>query len=246
VLWNVGYAKGAFYWDGRAATLEDQAKGAWGGGNLGVGKDNLEAKATELGAIKGYGPLFQAAFGDPAASADRVAQALAEYMRTMVCADTAYDRFAKGEKAALSEAAQRGLDTFLGKGQCAACHTPPHFSIAMQVDGGVYFNAGVGTAGKAEADVDIGRMTVTKNASDWAAFKVPSLRNVAKSPPYFHDGSVATLAEAVKYMAAGAQPNKNLSALLGSKNLTETELADLVAFLESLSCMGALEEPKLP
>jgi cytochrome c peroxidase len=246
VLWNIGYAQGAFYWDGRAKTLEDVVKGAWGGGNMGVGNDNLEAKAAELGKVAGYGPMFQAAFGDPAVNADRVAQATAEYMRTIVCADTAYDRYAKGDKVALSEQQQRGLDVFLGKGQCSACHTPPHFSMAMQIDGGVYFNAGIGTAGKAEADVDVGRMAVTKSPSDWASFKVPSLRNVAKSPPYFHDGSTATLKDAVTYMANGAQANKNLSALLAPKNLSEAEIDDVVAFLGSLDCNGSLVAPKLP
>ncbi len=246
VLWNVGYMKGGLYWDGRSATLEEQAKAAWGGGNLGVGADNLEAKAKEMGAIAGYKPLFKAAFGDDAASVDRIVQALAEYERTMVCADTAYDKFARGDKAALTEEQQRGLDVFLGKGQCSACHTPPHFSIAMQVEGGVYFNAGVGTAGKDEAAVDVGRMKVTTNASDWAAFKVPSLRNVARTAPYFHDGSAATLTDAVTYMSNGAAPNKNLSALLGNKNLTASETSELVSFLNSLDCAGTLAEPKLP
>src|SRR5687767_1235937 len=113
VLWNLGYAKGAFYWDGRAPTLEAVAKGAWAGGNMGVGEDKLEAKAAEIGKIAGYKPLFKAAFGDEAASAERVQSALAEYMRTFVCADTAYDKFARGDKAALSEEQQRGLDVFL-------------------------------------------------------------------------------------------------------------------------------------
>ncbi|KAB2882668.1 MAG: c-type cytochrome [Kofleriaceae bacterium] len=245
VLWNLGHAKGAFYWDGRAPTLEAVAKGAWGGPNMAVGDDKLEAKAATIGKIKGYKPLFKAAFGDEAASAERVQQALAEYMRTIVCAETAYDKFAKGDKAALTEEQQRGLDVFLGKGQCSACHTPPHFSISMQVDGGVYFNAGVGTD-KPEAEVDIARMKVTNNATDWAAFKVPSLRHVARSAPYFHDGSAATLTDAVAYMANGAKANKNLSALLAPKNLTEAEIADVVKFLESLDCAEKLEEPKLP
>jgi cytochrome c peroxidase len=245
VLWNLGYAKGAFYWDGRAPSLEAVAKGAWAGGNMGVGDDKLEAKAAQLGKIAGYKPLFKAAFGDDAASAERVQQALAEYMRTFVCADTAYDKFARGDKAALTEEQQRGLDVFLGKGQCSACHTPPHFSISFQVDGGVYFNAGVGTD-KPEAEVDVGRMKVTNNATDWAAFKVPSLRNVARTAPYFHDGSSATLADAVTYMSGKALANKNLSALLSPKNLTDAEAGDLVKFLESLDCDGTLVEPKLP
>ncbi len=245
VLWNIGYQEGAFYWDGRSKTLEEQAKAAWAGGNLGVGKDNLEKKAAEIGAIAGYQPMFQAAFGDPGATADRIASALAEYERSLVCDNTAYDRFAKGDKVALSPAQQSGLDVFLGKGGCTACHTPPHFSLSMQVAGGVYFNAGVGTD-KPEAEVDVGRFAVTNAATDWASFKVPSLRNVSKSKPYFHDGSAATLEEAVTYMANTARANKNLSALLAPKNLTPEEIANVVAFLGALDCDGTLTEPKLP
>jgi cytochrome c peroxidase len=245
VLWNIGYQEGAFYWDGRSKTLEEQAKAAWGGGNLGVGKDNLEKKAAEIGAIAGYQPLFQAAFGAPEATADRIASALAEYERSLVCDNTAYDRFAKGDKSALSPPQQAGLDVFLGKGGCTACHTPPHFSLSLQVAGGVYFNAGVGTD-KPEAEVDVGRFVVTSAPADWAAFKVPSLRNVAKTKPYFHNGSAATLEDAVKYMANGALANKNLSALLAPKNLTPEEISNVVAFLGALDCDGELREPKLP
>ncbi len=245
-LWNLGYAKGAFYWDGRAKTLEDVAKGAWGGGNMAVGKDNLDKKAGEIGAIKGYQPLFAAAFGDKAATADRVAAALTAYMRTITCTDTPYDKFASGDKAALDEAQQRGLDLFFGKAACTTCHTPPHFSIAMMTEGGAYFNAGIGIAGKPDDQVDPGRMTVSSQATDWAAFKVPSLRHISKSPPYFHDGSVAKLEDAVRYMATGGLPNKNLSALLTDKKLTDAELGDVVAFLGGLTCPGGLVEPTLP
>lgn len=247
VIWNVGYYQNALYWDGRAATLEDNAKAAWAGGNMGVGKENLEKKAEEIGKIAGYKKLFKAAFPEEKkVTPDMVANALSEYERTLVCTDTAYDKFAKGDKAALSEEQQRGLDVFLGKGQCAVCHSPPHFSTAMASNGGAYFNVGIGTAGKAEADVDVGRMKVTNAAGDWAAFKPPSLRNVAKSAPYFHDGSVAKLEDAVKLMATGGIDNKNKTTLLADRKLTDAELSDLIAFLRGLDCPGKLEEPKLP
>jgi cytochrome c peroxidase len=247
VIWNVGYFKNSLYWDGRAPTLEENAKAAWAGGNMGVGKENLEKKAAEIGKIKGYQKLFAAAFpGEKKVTPDMVASALSEYERTLICADTAYDRYAAGDKTALSEEQQRGLDVFLGKAQCAVCHAPPHFSTAMMVDGGAYFNVGIGTAGKAEADVDVGRMKVTNNAADWAAFKPPSLRNVAKSAPYFHDGSVKTLEEAVKLMATGGIDNKAKTSLLADRKLTEAEMADLLAFLKGLDCGGKLEQPKLP
>lgn len=256
VLWNVGYLKNAFYWDGRSPTLEAQAKAAWAGGNLGVGEDKLDAKLAELLKLPGYKDLFKAAFGDAAPTVDMATQALAAYERTLVCNDTAYDKFAAGDKAALTEGQQRGLDVFLGKGGCNACHTPPHFSVAMQMDGGVYWNAGVGVAGKDPAATegptaaDLGRKKVTGKDGDWAAFKVPSLRGVGKSAPYFHDGSMAKLEDVVHYMAAGAAgpQSPNLSPLLANKNLTPAEEADVVDFLRGgLDCPGTLTAPaKMP
>ena len=146
-LWNVGYLDGGFYWDGRSDSLEAQAKAAWAGGNLGVGEDKLAAKTAELAKIPGYQALWKAAFGDAPATPEHVTAALAAYERTILCTDTPYDKFAAGDKTALTEGQQRGLDVFLGKAQCSACHTPPHFTIAQQAKGEVYWNAGVGFAG---------------------------------------------------------------------------------------------------
>jgi cytochrome c peroxidase len=111
---------------------------------------------------------------------------------------------------------------------------------------GTYFNAGIGIEGKQEADVDVGRMQVTEKESDWAAFKVPTLRNVAKSAPYMHDGSKKTLKEAVTFMVGGGFKNKNRSPLMTNKNLSDAEINDVVEFLKALECTGKLEEPKLP
>jgi cytochrome c peroxidase len=246
VVWNVAYFKNAFYWDGRAATLEAQAKGAWSGGNMAVGEDGLEAKTAELAQLKGYQALFGEAFPGEKPRAELITMALAEYMRTLVCADTAYDRFAAGDAQALTEEQQRGLDVFLGKGQCAVCHTPPFFSSAMNVEEVAYFNVGIGTQGKPEEEVDVGRMKVSGNASDWAAFKPPSLRNVARSAPYFHNGSVASLEEAVRLMATGGIPNKNLSPILTDRQLDAGELADLTAFLGALDCQQLEAPAQLP
>jgi cytochrome c peroxidase len=87
---------------------------------------------------------------------------------------------------------------------------------------------------------------VSGNDADWAAFKIPSLRNVAKSAPYFHDGSVATLEEAVKIMATGGIDNKNKTAILTDRGLSDAEMASLVAFLGALDCGGKLKQPELP
>ena len=245
VIWNTAYFE-AFYWDGRAGSLEAQAKGAWGGGNMGVGADNLAAKAAEIAKIRGYKKQFKKVFPEEGGTPDTIAKAISAYERTLLCNDTAYDRYAKGDDAALSDEQKAGWAVFMGKGQCAVCHAPPLFSSAMGVPGGLYYNVGIGTDGKPEAEVDVGREAVTGNDADWAAFKVPSLRNVAKSAPYFHDGSVATLREAVKIMASGGIDNKNKTALLADRGLTGAEMNALVAFLGALDCAGTLEEPELP
>jgi len=245
-IWNVGYWKNAFYDDGRAPTLEENVKGAWGGPNMNAGKDNLDKKAAEIAKVAGYKKLLTDAFGSTSVKGDQIASAIAEYMRTLICKDTAYDKYAGGDKSALSDQQQKGLDVFMGKGQCFVCHAPPFFSTAMATDGGIYFNVGIGTQGVAEDKVDVGRMKVTNKPEDWAAFKPPSLRNITKTPPYFHDGSVAKLEDAVKIMTTGGLPNKNLTKVLADRKLTDAERADLIAFLGALECPGKLEEPKVP
>ena len=245
VIWNVAYWKNSFYWDGRAPTLEENVKGAWGGPNMNAGKDNLDKKAAEIGKVKGYKKLLTDAFGSTDVKGDQIALAISEYMRTLICKDTAYDKYAAGDKAAMTDQQQKGLDIFMGKGACLVCHAPPFFSTAMGAEGGVYYNTGVGTQ-VPEDKVDVGRMKISNKPEDWAAFKPPSLRHVTKSPPYFHDGSVAKLEDAVKVMSSGGIKNKNLNAALADRKLTDAERADLVAFLGALECPGKLEEPKVP
>jgi cytochrome c peroxidase len=244
-IWNVGYLD-ALYWDGRAPTLEAQALGAWGGGNMGVGKDNLAKKAAELSKIQGYATQFEAVFPGEGLTPDTVAKAISAYERTLICDDSAYDRFAGGDESALNAEQKRGLALFTGKAQCVLCHAPPFFSNAMGVEGGLFYNIGIGTRGKAEAEVDPGRAAVTENDSDWAAFKIPSLRNVSKSAPYFHDGSVASLEQAVALMASGGIDNKNKTPILKNQGLSSEEIGAITAFLGALDCEQALEEPELP
>ena len=245
VIWNVGYLQG-HYWDGRSDTLEAQALGAWGGGNMGVGKDNLDKKAAEIAAIPGYKAAFDAVFPGETVTAQTIAKAVSAYERTLICDATAWDRFTAGDKTALDEQQQRGQTLFNGAAGCIACHTPPFFSSAYMAKPGTFFNIGIGTAGKAEKDVDAGRAAVTKADADWAAFKVPGLRNISKSAPYFHDGSVAALKDAVKLMASGGIKNKNLTPLMTDKQLTDAQIDDIVAFLGALDCNKQLEQPTLP
>ncbi len=245
ILWNVGYLP-RLYWDGRADSLEAQALAAWAGGNMGVGKDKLEAKAKEIAKITGYKTQFDEVFKDEGVTPDTIVKAISAYERTLVCDDTAYDRYAKGDKKALNDAQKRGVELFMGKAGCTACHTPPYFSSAYMLKDGTYFNVGVGIEGKEEADVDVGRMKVTEKEADWAAFKPPTLRNVSKSAPYFHNGSRKTLEEAVRFMAGGGYKNKNRTPLMTDKKLSDAEVGDIIAFLGSLECKGKLEQPMLP
>lgn len=245
VIWNTAYFD-RFYWDGRADSLEAQAKGAWGGGNMGVGKENLAKKTKKLSKIKAYKESFARVFPDEGMTPDTVAKAIAAYERTLICNNTAYDRFAKGDERALTDQQKEGWAIFMGKSQCVVCHAPPLFSSAMGVPDGVYYNVGIGTDGVAEEEVDIGRAAVTEQEADWAAFKVPSLRNVSKSAPYFHDGSVPTLEDAVRLMASGGIDNKNKTSLLADRGLTDEEIDALVAFFGALDCPRTLETPELP
>ena len=244
VIWNVGYLP-ELYWNGRASSLEAQAKGAWGGGNMGVGKANLQAKTDEIAAIPGYKALFTSAYPEQKPSPELVAKALSAYERTLTCDDTDYDRYVAGDKKALSNEQLEGYDVFMGKAMCSACHAPPLFTNAMMTQG-AFFNVGIGTKGVSEEKLDIGRMKISKKPEDKAAFKTPSLRNVAKSAPYFHNGSVDKLTDAVHLMASGGIANPNLSPLIADRNLSQKEKGQLLAFLEGLNCRGTLKEPQLP
>lgn len=244
VLWNVAYLP-ALYWDGRADSLEAQAKGAWAGGNMGVGKDKLDAKAKEIGKIPGYAKAFKEAFPERGATPDTIVEALSAYERTLVCNDTAYDRYAAGDKNALSREQKQGLALFMGKAACATCHAPPHFTSAA-LGQGIYFNTGVGYAGKKPEEVDVGRKQVTGADADMGSFKPPTLRNVTRTAPYFHDGSAPTLEAAVRFMAEGGHDNPNKTPLLSDRKLSGTELQHLLAFLTALECGGRLEAPELP
>jgi cytochrome c peroxidase len=241
-LWNAAYLP-HLDWDGRADSLEAQAKDAWAGPILGVGAENLETKAHELGEKPEYAAAFEAVFPGTGASAENVVRAIAAYERTLFCGDTAFDRHVAGEARALTADQKAGMDLFIGKAACHGCHTPPFFSDTYMVEDGSYHNVGVGIAGKAPGDIDSGRMRITNNPSDWAAFKTPSLRDVTRSAPYLHDGSKTKLEDVVRFMAQGGYPNPNLDPKMADKHLSDDEIAKLIAFLGALECTGKLTPP---
>lgn len=231
-LYNVGY-QNAYYWDGRTPTLEAQVLAAWRGQ---LGATDPAGIAATLNAIPGYAAAFQNAYGGPA-TPETASKAIAAYLRTKNSDDSPWDRHERGARAAVSSAAIAGSQLFSGKGRCITCHTPPHYGNST------YYNVGL-EAGKASPDV--GRFAVSKLEADRSAFKTPSLRSVALRAPYFHDGSVATLEAAVRYMASGGNADPNKSPLLTPANLTDAEIKDVVAFLESLTSTESWQAPALP
>lgn len=242
-MWNIGYHE-AFYWDGRSPALEKQVQGAWSGGNMGAsGNGDAPSMADiceTLNGIPGYAEQFQAVFGGPA-TPDNVAMAVASFMRTIVSTDSAWVRFRNGDESALDEAAKRGWQIFSEKAKCTNCHD------GLLLTDLQYHNVGIGMD---TDNPDIGRAAVSKDEKDTGAFKTPTLLDISKSAPYFHNGSQPDLREAVKLMASGgiANPYLDESNLADAKNanLTDAEIDDLVAFLNALDVNYNIEEPTLP
>ena len=234
-MWNIGFHS-LWYWDGRATTLEAQAAAAWKGANMGA-TDVAPVLAT-LHGVPGYRERFEAVFGEPA-TADNVPMALAAYMRTIVGGNTPFDRWQAGDEGAVGDAAQRGYAVFQQAG-CAECHT------GVLLTDMVFHNVGIGYDAATGTFADVGRSKVSNAARDEGAFKTPTLRDVAQSGPYFHDGSVADLEEAVRLMVKGGIANPQLDQKLKPADLDEQQIADLIAFLHALDEDCESRPPTLP
>lgn len=216
---NSAYAKFQF-WDGRAASLEQQALGPIANPiEMNLPHDQMVAR---LNAIEGYRTQFQKIFGSDA-TPDAVAKAIAAFERTVLSGNAPYDRFKAGDSSALSAQAQAGRALFFGKANCSSCHSGPSFTD------GAFHNVGVGMA---VDPPDAGRQAHSKLAGDLGAFKTPTLRDIARSAPYMHDGSLASLEEVVDYYDRGGTPNKYLDEEIFPLKLSAEEKAALVTFLK--------------
>jgi cytochrome c peroxidase len=221
-LFNRAYGA-SFFWDGREATLEDQA--------LRPIENALEMGSTVAGALerlrtdKGYKTQFEETFADGATAAN-LGRALASFERVLLRGDSAVDRFRKkGQHGALTAQERHGFWLYESKGRCWRCHRGANFSDEE------YHNTGV-TWGKETADA--GRHAVTKKEADRGKFKTPTLRGVALTAPYMHDGSLASLDDVVEFYNRGGTANPNLDPILAPLGLSKDELRDLVAFLKAL------------
>lgn len=221
------------FWDGRAKTLEEQAKGPIANPlEMGFAHDLCEKC---IGAIPGYRARFKEVFGDEKVTIDRIAHAIATFERTVLSGNSPYDKFKAGEKSALSESQQRGMEIFFSNNaRCDSCHEGINFT------NGKYANVGIG----ADKPVpDLGRYEVTKQEEDRGAFKTPTLREIANTGPYMHDGSLKTLEEVVDHYnnggvgKSGKKP-QGLHQDVRPLNLKDQDKKDLVEFLKALSGEG--------
>lgn len=222
-VWNAAFLSAQF-WDGRAPTLEEQAKGPI---QAHVEMDLTPEEAVERLRETGYEPLFEAAFPgeEDALTFDNIAKAIAAFERTLITPGSPFDRYLSGDTTALTAQQKAGLSLFQGAG-CIGCHN----GVLLGGNGFAAFS-------HVEGSTDIGRAAVTGREEDRHVFRIAPLRNVALTAPYFHDGSAATLHDAVSIMGQ-VQLNRRFN---------EEEVEALVAFLQSLTGdFPLVAHPQLP
>jgi len=232
------------FWDGRARSLEEQAKGPLTN-PIEMGTQDGAAIAARLAAVPGYATRFDQVFGRSKPVFDDVVKAIAAYERTLLSANSPFDRYQYGgDRTAMTASQVRGMALFKGKDgpNCAKCHRFDDFS-ALMTDLR-FHNVGVGSD---HPDPDPGREAVTGRPEDRGKFRTPSLRNIALTAPYMHDGRFATLDRVVDFYAKGAGKNPNLDPDLQPFELTVQEKADLIAFLTALTGdLPPVTPPALP
>ena len=228
---NAAYSKHLF-WDGRAASLEEQCKGPIANPKEMAEVDNIHEAHQQcvkrVRAIPGYRELFKEVFGHDEITIDEIAKAIATFERSILSGNSAYDRYQAGDKSALNAEQIQGMKVFKKSG-CVNCHRGVNFSDER------FFNIGIGMD---TPPIDTGRYVITHDKKDWGAFKAPTLREVEHTGPYMHNGSLETLEEVIEYYNKGGNPNQNLHPLMRPLNLSEDDKKALISFLKSLSGEG--------
>ena len=214
-------------WDGRKASLEDQALGPM---------ESMDEMAMDLGLLfkwlnaePGYQAMFAKAYPGEAIDGKTVAKGLASFERTVLSNNSPFDRWLKGDAKAMSQQQIKGFRLFTdsAKGNCAACHQAPNFT-----DGGFH---NIGLASNDHPNPDVGRFAIKPIAAAKGAFKTPTLRDIGLSAPYFHDGSAATLAQVVEHYRKGGVSKANLSKNIMPLPLNDEEAAAIMAFMQALT-----------
>lgn len=245
-LANLGWHRRGFFWDGRTATLRDQA--------LMPIEDTLEMDNTldnavrTLTALQRYRDQFIRAFGTDSITAERMGIAMEQFMLTMISGNSKWDKVQRGE-ATFTAQEKRGQDLFFSEfdpsgkvksGECFHCHGGPNFTNDRFMNNGLDDDASF---------MDIGRERVTLNPNDRAKFKVPTLRNIAVTAPYMHDGRFTKLEDVVQHYSSGVKQSSTVDILLQFSlkpglGLSESDIADLVTFLNTLTDETYLTNPK--
>ena len=222
------------FWDGRAASLEDQAKGPLANPlEMTSEKEADKAHGAVVGRLRKideYRKRFKDVFGTDEITVDHVAKAVATFERMVLSGNSPYDRFKAGDKTALTPSQQRGMDVFFSNNaRCDACHDGSPFTTNQ------FANIGIGMD---KPNPDLGRYLVTKKDEDKGAFKTPGLRDVAHTGPYMHDGSLKTLEDVVEHYDKGGIKNQWLHQDIRPLKLSKQDKTDLVAFLHALNGEG--------
>jgi cytochrome c peroxidase len=221
---NVAYGE-PYFWDGRAATLEDQAKGPL----TSAAEMNMPAEQAvkRILSIPQYVTAFEYAFPGKPISVDTIAAAIASYERTVVSTSAPFDKWVAGDESAISDSAKRGFVLFNGKANCAVCHT----GWRMTDDG--FHDIGIDGTDRGRAAVSPGIVQLEH------AFKTPTLRNIEQRAPYMHDGSVATLSAVIDHYDHGFVARPSLDPQMHRLGLTPQEKVDVLAFLGTLTSVDA-------
>lgn len=218
------------FWDGRAKSLEEQALGPIEN-PIEMG-EKIENVLKKLNSHSTYKKEFKAVYGSSPITKDQLANVISGFERTLISRNTNYDHFITGDKNALSPSAKRGYDLFFGKAMCIACHKGLDFTD------GDFHNIGL------PATDDKGRAKISGKKEDTRKFKTPTLREVANTAPYFHNGQFETLEQVIAFYNAGGGEDAYKDPLKRPLNLNEQEQHELVEFLMALS--GRQSEVKLP
>jgi len=222
-IFNMAW-KPSFFWDGGVVNLENQPINPIE--NPVEMDEKISDVVAELGALPEYKPMFRGAFGDETVNSQRIFKALAQFMATLVSADSKYDKWTRGETGGEMTAQElNGLELFRTK--CATCHKEPLFSDYTFRNNGLTPDASLN---------DTGRAHITNMQEDRYRFMVPSLRNVDLTRPYMHDGRFNTLDAVLEHYRTGVVPTDNIDDVLKDGiTMTDEEKADIITFLKTLT-----------